>query len=62
MVTVIEAVVAPLLHAIVPPAGIVKTVLPQLFTTDTTGVAVITGLAMPEPAALVHPPDVLVTV
>ena len=62
MVTVIEAVVAPLLQAIVPPDGIVKTVLPQLFTTDTTGVAVMTGLAMPEPAALIQPLAVLLTV
>ena len=61
-VTVIEAVVAPVLHAIVPPAGIDKTELPQLFVTVTTGVAVTTGAASPEPAALVQPFTVLVTV
>ena len=63
VVTVIEAVFAPLLHAIVPPVGIERIELPQLFTTVTAGVAgVATGAAMPEPAALVHPPNVLVTV
>ena len=62
MVTVIEAVVAPLLQAIVPPAGIDKTALPQLFTTVTTGVAVTTGAAMAEPAALIQPLRVLLTV
>ena len=63
VVTVIEAVVAPVLHNIVPPAGIDKVELPQLFTTVTTGVAVIAfGAAMPEPAALVQPLTVLVTV
>ena len=63
MVTVIEAVLAPLLHKIVPPVGIDKVELPQLLTTVTTGVAgVATGAAMPEPAALVQPLTVLVTV
>ena len=38
VVTVIEAVVAPLLHNIVPPEVIDNTELPQLFTTVTTGV------------------------
>jgi hypothetical protein len=60
---VIEAVLAPLLHKIVPPTGIDKVELPQLFTTVTAGVAVITfGAAIPEPWALVHPLTVLVTV
>jgi predicted transcriptional regulator len=60
---VIEAVVAPVLHRIVPPAGIDKTELPQLLTTVTTGVAgVATGAARPEPAALLQLPTVLVTV
>jgi hypothetical protein len=60
---VIEAVVAPVLHNIVPPVGIDKVELPQLLTTVTTGVAVIAfGAAVPEPAALVHPLSVLVTV
>ena len=59
----IEAVVAPLLHNIVPPAGIDRVELPQLFTTVTTGVAVIAfGAATPEPAALIQPAFVLVTV
>ena len=59
----IEAVVAPVLHKIVPPAGTDKTELPQLLTTVTTGVAgVATGAAVPEPAALVQPLRVLVTV
>ena len=63
VVTVIEAVLAPLLHNIVPPEGIDKVELPQLFDTVTNGVAgVATGAAMPEPAALVHPLTVLVTV
>ena len=57
-----EAVVAPVLHNIVPPDGIDKTELPQLSTTDTTGVAVLFGAAMPDPAALVQPLTVLVTV
>ena len=63
VVTVIEAVVAPLLHNIVPPAGIDKSELPQLLTTVTTGVAVIAfGAARPEPVALIHPLTVLVSV
>ena len=61
MVTVIEAVVAPLLHSIVPPVGIDNTELPQLLATVTTGVAVAVGAATPEPAALVHPFTVVVT-
>ena len=61
--TAMEAVVAPLLHNIVPPAGIDNVELPQLFTTVTTGVAVTAfGAAVFEPAALVHPSTVLVTV
>ena len=52
----IDAVAAPVLHNIVPPAGIDKTELPQLFATVTTGVAgVAFGAAMPEPVELVHP-------
>ena len=46
VVTVIEAVFAPLLHAIVPPDGIERVELPQLFTTVTAGVA---GVVQPEP-------------
>jgi len=62
VVTVMEAVVAPLLHKIVPPAGIERVELPQLLTTVTAGVAVDAGAATPEPAALIHPLTVLVTV
>ena len=62
VVTLIEAVVAPLLHRIVPPAGIDRVELPQLLTTVTTGVTVEPGAATPDPAALVHPLTVLVTV
>src|SRR6185503_8916826 len=58
-----DGVVAPVPHNIVPPAGIDRTELLQLFTTVTTGVAgVAFGAAMPEPAALVQPLTVLVTV
>ena len=62
-VTLIEVVVCPLLQNIVPPAGIDKVELPQLFTTVTTGADGITlGAATPAPAALAHPLTVLVTV
>ena len=57
-----EGVVAPLLHSMVPPAGIDKVELPQLFATVTTGVAGLVGAATPEPARLVQPLTVLVTV
>ena len=60
---VIEAVVAPLLHKMVPPAGIDRAELAQLFTTVTSGVAgTAFGAAMADPAALVHPLTVLVAV
>ena len=57
-----ELAAEPLLQSIVPPAGIDKVELPQLFTTVTTGVAVTTGAATPEPAALIQPFTVLLTV
>ena len=59
-----EAVVAPLLHKMVPPDGIDNTEFVQLFTTVTTGVAgIATGAATPDPAKLVQPlTSVLVTV
>lgn len=61
--TVMELVVAPLLHNNEPPAVVDSTELPQLFTTVTTGVAgVVPGAATPVPAALVHPFTVVVTV
>ena len=37
VITVIEAVVSPVLHAIVPPTGIDKVDVPQLSTTVTIG-------------------------
>lgn len=63
--TVIEAVVAPLLHTNAPvtfPAVSVE--LPQLFTTVTVGAgtAEVLGTATPEPAALLHPFTICVTV
>src|ERR1035437_1512399 len=62
-VTVIEEAVAPLLHNKVPVAVVDKVDEPQLFTTVTDGAeGVVFGPAMPEPAALVHPLTVLVTV
>ena len=58
-----EAVVAPVLHKIVPPVGIDKILLPQLLTTVTTGVAgAAFGAAVADPAALVQPLIVDVTV
>jgi len=64
VVTVIDAVVAPLLHNNVPEKPeAVSTELPQLFTTFTTGAstAEFSGAAVPLPAALVHPLIVCVT-
>ena len=64
-ITVMDAVVAPLLHNNVPvnPEA-VSTELLQLFTTATTGgvTAEFNGAAVPLPAALVHPLIVCVTV
>ena len=58
-----EAVVAPLLHNKVPVAVVDKTDVPQLLTTVTTGaVGIAFGAATPEPAALIQPLTVLVTV
>jgi hypothetical protein len=63
-VTVIDVVVAPLLHNKDPvndPA--VSTELPQLLTTETVGAdGIVFGAAVPLPAALVHPSIVWVTV
>ncbi len=65
MVTLIEAVVAPLLHCNVPvyPEA-VSMELPQLSTTFTTGVGTeeFNGAALPLPAALIQPLTVCVTV
>ena len=62
--TVMEAVVAPVLHSSVPVAAVDKVdVLLQLFTTVTTGAAgVVFGAAVPLPGKLVHPFTVVVTV
>jgi hypothetical protein len=54
--TVINEVVAPLLHKNVPEVPVaVNTELPQLLATVTTGASVVTGAAIPLPAALVQP-------
>jgi len=61
-VTVMEEVVAPLLHNKDPVAVVESVELPQLFTTVTTGVAgVVLGAAVLLPGALVHPFAVTVT-
>jgi len=60
--TVIDAVVAPVLHNNVPAALVDKVDVPQLFTTVTTGVdGTAAGAAVAEPAALVQPFTVCVT-
>ena len=63
VVTVIVAVVAPVLHNNVPvnePA--VNTLLLQLLVTVTVGAGTLTGAAIPLPGALVHPLTVCLTV
>jgi hypothetical protein len=63
VVTVMEAVWAPVLHNKDPVAVVDKTDEPQLFTTVTTGFAgAAFGAATPAPAALVQPLMVCVTV
>ncbi len=63
VVTVIEAVVAPLLHNRLPAAAVESTAFPQLFTTVTVGAdGVDFGAANPLPGALVHPLTLEVTV
>jgi putative N-acetylmannosamine-6-phosphate epimerase len=59
-----EEVVAPVLHNNVPDAVVDKVDVPlQLLTTFTVGVAgVVFGAAVPEPASLVQPSTVCVTV
>ena len=62
-VTVMDEVVAPLLHNRDPVAVVDSVELPQLSTTVTTGVAgAVFGAAIPLPCPLVHPSSVLVTV
>ena len=63
VVTVIEVVVAPVLHNNEPvnePA--VNTLLSQLLVTVTVGAGTLTGAAISLPGALVHPLTVCVTV
>ena len=62
--TVIEAVVAPLFHNILPAAFVDRVEVPlQLFTTVTTGIAgVVFGAAVPLPARLIQPLFEVVTV
>ena len=64
MLTVMDEVVAPVLHNNVPDAVVDKVDVPlQLFTTVTTGVAgTAFGADIPLPAALIHPFTVVVTV
>ncbi len=64
MVTVIDDVVAPLLHDGVPvKPEAVNTELPQLLATATAGAeGIVFGAATPLPAALIHPLTVWVTV
>ena len=59
-----EEVVAPVLHNNVPVAVVDKVDVPlQLLTTFTIGVdGVVFGAAVPDPAALVQPSTVCVTV
>ena len=65
MVTVMDAVVAPVLHNKVPVTFVAVSVeLPQLLATVTVGVGTFAlfGAATPLPAGLVHPLKVWVTV
>jgi len=64
LLTMMEAVVAPVLHNNVPDAVVDKVDVPlQLLTTFTIGVSgVVFGAAVPEPASLTQPSTVWVTV
>ena len=58
-----DELVAPVLHNNVPAELVERVELPQLFTTDITGVTgVVFGAAVPLPNALVHPFTVVFTV
>ena len=60
--TVIDGVEPPVDHSKFEP-DVVKTELPQLFTTVTIGVVgTVKGVAVIEPETLLHPPTVCVTV
>lgn len=61
--TIIDELVSPVFHNRDPVAVVDNVELPQLSTTVTTGAGSITfGAAIPEPAALVQPSIVCVTV
>ena len=63
MLTVIDGVVAPVLHNKLPAAVVERIELPQLFTVVTTGAdGIDLGAAVPLPVPLVHPFTVVVTV
>ena len=64
LITVIDGVVSVVLHNNVPDAVVDKVDVPsQLFTTFTEGAAgVVFGAAVPEPASLIQPSTVWVTV
>jgi len=60
--TVIELVVAPVLHNKLPVAVVDNVDVPQLLVTVTTGAAgVAFGAEIPVPSALLHPSTVLFT-
>lgn len=62
VVTVIEEVVALVLHSNEPVEAVLNTEFPQLFSTVIAGAdGTAIGAAMPVPAALLHPFTVLVT-
>jgi hypothetical protein len=63
VVTVIDDVVAPVLHKSEPVAVVESVELPQLLATVTSGIAGIAlGAAVPLPAPLLHPFTVVATV
>ena len=60
--TVIDDVVAPVLHSNDPCAVVLNVELPQLSTTLTSGAdGTANGADVPVPAVLVQPPEVVVT-
>ena len=63
LLTVIDEEVSVVLHNNVPDADVDKLDVPQLFVTFTVGAAGVDfGAAVPDPAALVQPSTVCVTV
>jgi putative N-acetylmannosamine-6-phosphate epimerase len=63
VLTIMEEVVAPVLHINVPVAVVDKVEVPlQLLTTFTTGaVGVVFGAAVPKPDSLIHPSTICLT-